>query len=132
MAVPPPAPVALVVDDEPEVVALVCDILAELGFKALTATTETILEIAATHSPEVVLLDIMMPGIDGYSLAIRLRRDPRTASIPIVFLTGATSPIYRTLSAGLGAVAHVQKPFTLATFRAALSRALGRPLTDPG
>lgn len=67
----------------------------------------------------------MMPRMDGYTVATQLRGDPRTAAIPIVFLTGQEAPIYRTLSFGVGAVAHVQKPFTVTTLRAAVGRALG-------
>ena len=82
-----------------------------------------VVELAAAHRPLVILLDIMMPGMDGYTVANRLRRDPRTAAIPIVFVSGA-APISSTLDLGVGAVAHVEKPFTPTTLRAALGQAL--------
>ncbi len=120
------APLALVVDDDPAIRDLVGEVLEELGLQALSiADPETVVELAATHRPAVILLDIMMPGLDGYTLATRLRGDPRTAAIPIVFVTGQDAPIYRTLSFGVGAVAHVEKPFTPTTLRAALGHALG-------
>ena len=121
----PAAPLALIVDDEPDVLELAGDVLDELGLQVLAlGDPETVVEAAAVHQPALILLDIMMRGLDGYTLATRLRGDPRTAEIPIVFMTGQEAPIYRTLSFGVGAVAHVQKPFTPATLRAAVGRAL--------
>ncbi len=120
------APLALVVDDDPDVRELVGDVLDELGLQVLqSADPEATLAMAAAHRPAVIILDIMMPRMDGYTVATQLRGDPRTAGIPIVFLTGQEAPIYRTLSFGVGAVAHVQKPFTPTTLRAAIGRALG-------
>ncbi len=120
------APLALVVDDDREILDLVSEVLDELGLQVLSiAEPDAVLELAAQHRPAVILLDIMMPGLDGYTLATRLRGDARTETIPIVFMTGQEAPIYRTLSFGVGAVAHVQKPFTMATLRAAIGRALG-------
>jgi CheY-like chemotaxis protein len=121
----PTAPLALVVDDDPEILELVAEVLDGLGLRALTTfEPDTVPELAALHQPAVILLDIMMRGMDGYTLATRLRGDLRTASIPIVFMTGEAAPIYRTLSFGVGAVAHVEKPFTPATLQAAIGRAL--------
>lgn len=120
------APLALVVDDEPEILSLVGELLEELGLRAVsTAEPDDALELAAAHRPALILLDVMMRGTDGYTLATRLQGDPRTAGIPLVFMTGQGAPIYRTLSFGVGAVAHVQKPFTLTTLRAAVGQALG-------
>lgn len=120
------APLALVVDDDPDIRELIGEVLDELGLQVLSISEpDTVLELAATHRPALLLLDIMMPGTDGYTLATRLRGDPRTAAIPIVFISGQQAPIYRTLSFGVGAVAHVQKPFTATTLRAAVGLALG-------
>jgi CheY-like chemotaxis protein len=120
------APLVLVVDDEPEILSLVGELLEELGLRVLvTAEPDDALELAVAHRPALVLLDVMMRGTDGYTLATRLHGDPRTTAIPLVFMTGQEASMYRTLSFGVGAVAHVQKPFTLGTLRAAVSQALG-------
>jgi|RhiMetdeSRZDD1v2_1073273.scaffolds.fasta_scaffold626181_3 chemosensory pili system protein ChpA (sensor histidine kinase/response regulator) len=118
-------PLALVVDDELTIRELVAEILTKLGFQALAiAEPEAVVELAAAHRPTVILLDIVMRGLDGYAVATRLRGDPRTEKIPIIFITGQDAPIYRTLSFGVGAVAHLQKPFTMTTLRDALGQAL--------
>jgi putative two-component system response regulator len=125
MSVIPDSPLALVVDDEAEVRDLIGEVLEGFGILTVAlADPGAVLEQAATHRPALIVLDVMMPGMDGYTLAARLREDPRTATIPIVFITGQTEPMYRALSADAGAVAHVQKPFTVETLRAAVGRAL--------
>jgi CheY-like chemotaxis protein len=125
MSVIPDSPLALVVDDEQDVRDLIGEVLEGLGILTVAlADPGAVLEQAAAHRPALIVLDVMMPGMDGYTLAARLREDPRTATIPIVFITGQTERMYRTLSADAGAVAHVQKPFTVETLRAAVGRAL--------
>jgi len=125
MSVIPDSPLALVVDDEPEIRGLIGEVLEEFGILTVAmADPGAVLEQAAAHRPALIVLDIMMPGMDGYTLAARLREDPRTTTIPIVFITGQTQPMYRTLSVDAGAVEHVQKPFTPETLRAAVGRAL--------
>jgi CheY-like chemotaxis protein len=125
MSVIPDSPLALVVDDEQDVRDLIGEVLE--GFGILTVALGdpgAVVEQAAAHHPALIVLDVMMPGLDGYTLAARLHEDPRTSTIPIVFLTGQTESMYRTLSADAGGVAHVQKPFTVETLRAAVGRAL--------
>ena len=125
MSVIPDSPLALVVDDDPEIRDLIGEVLEEFGILTVAmAEPGAVLEQAAAHRPALIVLDVMMPGMDGYTLAAHLRDDSRTSRIPIVFITGQTEPMYRTLSVDAGAVAHVQKPFTVATLRAAVGRAL--------
>jgi CheY-like chemotaxis protein len=125
VSVIPDSPLALVVDDEPDVRELIGEVLEEFGILTVAmAEPEAVLEQAAAHRPALIVLDVMMPGMDGYTLAARLRADPRTATIPVVFITGQTEPMYRTMSTDAGAVAHVQKPFTVDELRAAVGRAL--------
>jgi CheY-like chemotaxis protein len=64
--------------------------------------------------------------MDGYTTLTRLQGDPRTQTIPVVMLTGRLEPIYQTLSAGVGAVAHLTKPFSARQLTEAIYRALGR------
>jgi len=125
VSVIPDSPLALVVDDDADVTELIGQVMAGFGIMTIAMTDPAaVLEQAALHRPAVIVLDVMMPGLDGYTLAACLRADSRTASIPIVFITGQTEPVYRTMSARAGAVAHVQKPFTVETLRAAIGRAL--------
>jgi putative two-component system response regulator len=125
MSVIPDSPLAFVVDDEPEVRDTIADVLAFFGILTIAlGEPAAVLEQAAAHRPALIILDIMMPGMDGYTVADQPRRDPRTTHIPIVFITGHSAPLYRALSEEAGAVAHVQKPFTAEELRVAVGRAL--------
>ncbi|MET0207986.1 MAG: response regulator, partial [Burkholderiaceae bacterium] len=81
--------VVLIVDDMPDNLALLHDALDESGYTVLVATSgEAALERAALSRPDVILLDALMPGMDGFEVARRLKRSERTAHIPVVFMTG--------------------------------------------
>jgi CheY-like chemotaxis protein len=109
----PRRPLALVADDEDEVRRLVCDVLAEVGFDTITARDGLeLLDLALRHGPQVIVADVMMPRMDGYTAVARLRGQPATAWIPVIMLTGCTDPAYAQLSAGMGAAAHLTKPFS--------------------
>ncbi|MDX1502009.1 MAG: response regulator [Thermoanaerobaculia bacterium] len=83
----------LVVDDERHVVAVVKAMLAKKGYRVLVAGDgREALAIATQRLPDLVLLDILIPKLDGGSVAQRLRQRPETARIPIVFLTGLVGP----------------------------------------
>ena len=106
-------PLALVADDEAEVRQLVGDALVEAGFETLSARDGLeLLELATRHCPELIVADVMMPRMDGYTAIARLRGHPVTATIPIIMLTGCTDPAYGELSEGMGAAAHLTKPFS--------------------
>jgi len=78
----------LIVDDVPDNLAVLHDALDESGYTVLIATNgEQALQRAAQARPDIVLLDAMMPGIDGFEVARRLKADAATAHIPIVFMT---------------------------------------------
>ena len=109
----PRRPLALVADDEVEVRQLVGDVLAEVGFETLEARDGIeLLELAARHRPQLIVADVMMPEMDGYTAVARLRGQPATAGIPIIMLTGCADPAYGQLSEGMGAAAHLTKPFS--------------------
>jgi CheY-like chemotaxis protein len=109
----PERPLALVADDEAEVRQLVGDVLIEAGFEILSARDGLeLLDLAARHRPELIVADVMMPKMDGYTAIARLRGQPATARIPIIMLTGCTDPAYGQLSEGMGAAAHLTKPFS--------------------
>jgi twitching motility two-component system response regulator PilH len=120
------APLVLVADDEPVVRELVCDVLGESGYRTVTATNGLeVIDLATRHRPSLIIIDVMMPSMDGYTTVTRLRGDPETASIPVIVITGQSSPTYRSLSGGIGAAAHVIKPFTPRELAEAVHRVLG-------
>lgn len=107
------ARLVLVCDDEDTIRDLVCEILGEAGFRTMTATDGAeVLDLARQHEPVLIVLDVMMPRMDGYTTLMRLRGHPMTQDVPVVILTGQSDPMYRTLSEGIGAVAHLTKPFS--------------------
>jgi len=102
----------LVADDEPPI-RLLCQVnLSIAGMDVLQATDgEEALELARTGRPDIVLLDLMMPRIDGWTVAQELRSDERTKEIPIVFLTARATANDRRRAEELGALGYVLKPF---------------------
>jgi CheY-like chemotaxis protein len=106
-------PLVLVVDDDPSVRDLVIEVLTRAGFRTATASDgEEVPGLAERHQPAVIVMDVMMPRLDGYTALTRLNGHPATRHIPVVTLTGWSAPIYHTLSLGVGARAHLTKPFS--------------------
>ena len=106
-------PTILVVDDEPEAVELVEFNLKQAGFDVATAADGAeALKKARAVSPALILLDLMLPEIDGLEVCKLLRRDPATAGIPIIMLTAKAAEIDRVLGLELGADDYVTKPFS--------------------
>ena len=105
------ADVVLVVDDVPDNIALLNDALDEAGHTVLVATSgEAALALAARALPDIVLLDAVMPGIDGFEVARRLKADPETAAIPIIFMTGLTETEHVVAAFAAGGIDYVTKP----------------------
>ena len=103
----------LIVDDEPEAVELVEFNVRQAGFDVLTATDGAeALKKARANLPHLILLDLMLPEIDGLEVCKMLRRDPATASIPIVMVTAKAAEIDRILGLELGADDYITKPFS--------------------
>ncbi|MBU1359603.1 MAG: response regulator transcription factor [Gammaproteobacteria bacterium] len=101
----------LIVDDVPDNLAVLHDALDESGYTVLVATSgEQALQRAAQARPDIVLLDAMMPGIDGFEVARRLKADAATAHIPIVFMTGLTETEHLIAALDAGGVDYVTKP----------------------
>ena len=102
----------LVVDDDPEIVTMLSTRLGKRGYKISTAEDgHRALEVAKRERPDLVLLDVMMPGKSGWEVARALKQDPVTQDVKIVMVSAIgektneiTAPIY-------GADAHVDKPF---------------------
>lgn len=103
--------VVLIVDDVPDNLALLHDALDESGYTVLVATGgEAALTRAAQAQPDIVLLDAMMPGMDGFEVARRLKASPITAHIPIIFMTGLTETEHLVAALEAGGVDYVTKP----------------------
>jgi len=107
-----PAASILVVDDDPEISTLLSTRLGKRGYKVSTASDgNKALEIARRDLPDLVILDVMMPGKSGWEVARALKQDPATDSIKIVMLS-AIGPATNSMTAPLyGADAHIDKPF---------------------
>ncbi|HEY0857876.1 MAG TPA: response regulator transcription factor [Albitalea sp.] len=105
------AGMVLIVDDVPDNLSLLHDALDEAGYTVLVATHgEAALQRAAQALPDIVLLDAVMPGMDGFEVARRLKARPDTAHIPIVFMTGLTETEHVVAAFQAGGVDYVTKP----------------------
>ncbi|MEF7614674.1 response regulator transcription factor [Aquincola sp. MAHUQ-54] len=103
--------IVLIVDDQPDNLSMLHDALDESGYTVLVATHgEGALQRAAQAVPDIVLLDAVMPGMDGFEVARRLKADPQTAAIPIVFMTGLTDTEHVVAAFAAGGVDYVTKP----------------------
>ncbi len=121
----PQKPKILVVDDIAENVWILIKNL-EKDYEILYATSgEKALEIAFSNSPpDVMLLDIIMPGMDGYEVIRRLKADERTRDMPVIFLTGKTAEEDETKGLELGAWDYISKPFSESVVKARLRSVL--------
>jgi DNA-binding response OmpR family regulator len=120
------ANLVLIVDDVPDNLAMLHDALDAAGYIVLVATSgEAALARAAQALPDIVLLDAMMPGMDGFEVARRLKADARTAPIPIVFMTGLTETEHLIAALAAGGVDYVTKPIKPAEVLARMGVHLG-------
>ena len=102
----------LVVDDEPDVLLLCRLNLQQRGHELLEASEGgRALELARERHPDVIVLDLMMPGMNGYQVLEALQRDDATSGIPVLVLTAKSLLADRERSHGLGAAAFLTKPF---------------------
>lgn len=103
----------LVVDDSPENIDILVSLLEDdYTVKAATSGEEALKVSFSSPHPDLVLLDIVMEGMDGYEVISRLKADPRTINIPVIFLTSKTSDQDETKGLDLGAVDYILKPFS--------------------
>ncbi|MFM2294384.1 MAG: hypothetical protein RLZZ350_797 [Verrucomicrobiota bacterium] len=106
-------PKILVVDDEPDAVELIAFNLKQAGYDVVTAADgAAALKQARATAPALIVLDIMLPELDGFEVCKLLRRDPATAAIPILMLTAKAAEIDRVLGLELGGDDYVTKPFS--------------------
>jgi DNA-binding response OmpR family regulator len=102
----------LVVDDEPDVLLLCRLNLEQRGHEVLEALNgDVALELARANAPDLVVLDLMLPGIDGYQVLQALRAEETTSTTPVLVLTAKSLQADRERSRQLGAAAFLTKPF---------------------
>lgn len=123
--VQPMPPKILVVDDEALVRNMVCDGLAAAGYPVLTASSgEEALQVVEAERPACILLDIMMPDLDGYDTCAALKSDPKTASIPVLLVSATTNPQVMDLAKKAGAVGVLRKPVSIDELQRTISHVL--------
>jgi DNA-binding response OmpR family regulator len=102
----------LIVDDDPDMLEMLRCSLTQAGYTACTATTgEGGLTEAQRSSPDLVVLDLLLPGLNGFGVCENLRRNPATASVPIVMITVLPGQFPRLVGLETGVNAFVHKPF---------------------
>jgi len=102
--------VVLIVDDTEANVDILVDALGDDYDIAVAMDGESALEIVADDKPDLILLDIMMPGMDGYEVCEKLKADDDTRDIPVMFLSGKTDAADKEKAMAMGAVAFITKP----------------------
>lgn len=110
-------PTILIVDDVPDNIAVLSNILADYNLKAANNGAKA-LEIASRFRPDIILLDIMMPEMDGYTVCKRLKRDFHTKNIPVIFVTAMDEVTDEARGFELGAVDYITKPVSPPVVRA--------------
>ena len=122
----------LIVDDNRDLLDLISQSLTLLGsYTVLTAADGVAgLELALARRPDCVVIDIKMPGLDGFQLVRALRGDPATAAIPLVMLTALPQDKYRLGGLMAGADQHLTKPIKPADLVAAIQAAISLSATD--
>ena len=120
------------VDDEPEAVELVEFNLRKAGFDVLTAADGAqAVKQARAAVPDLIVLDLMLPEIDGLEVCKMLRRDSATSRIPIIMLTAKAAEVDRIVGLELGADDYVTKPFSPRELVLRVNKILGRGQADP-
>ena len=115
--------VILIVEDNEKNMKLARDILQAKGYATLEAVTgEDAVRLAKENQPDLVLMDIQLPGINGIEAFRQLRSDPQTAAIPVVALTASVTPTDRTQINQAGFSAFLGKPIDLKEFVATVKR----------
>jgi CheY-like chemotaxis protein len=116
----------LVVEDDKRIVMALAVRLKGKGYDVVAAYDAVMaMRIAMQHRPDLVLLDISMPGGNGFMVAKRLQNEASTAGIPLIFLTASKQPGLRENAQDLGAVGFFEKPYEAEDLLAAIDGALG-------
>jgi len=124
-------PRILVVDDEPEAVELLEFNLKQAGYAVVTAADGAeALKKARSQTPELIILDVMLPEMDGFEICKALRLETATAKVPIIMLTAKAAEIDRVLGLELGADDYLTKPFSVRELLLRVKKMLVRSATE--
>src|SRR3989344_2033134 len=116
----------LVVDDDEGLLKTIKPVLLINGYSVLTATTgEKGIQIAKRQKPDLIVLDVILPGIKGRQVCQKLKEDSTTHTIPVIFLTAKDSPDDVKAELAAGAISHITKPFTNQKLLDEVKKALG-------
>lgn len=108
----PEKEVILIIDDSPTNLVLLSEVLQETGFTVWIARDgETAISKVTEELPDLILLDVLMPGPDGFEICQRLKSNPLTSEVPIIFMTALADPLDKVKGMNLGAVDYITKPF---------------------
>ena len=103
----------LVVDDEPNIVLSLEFLLKQAGYEVRVARTgEEAIKAVAEHVPDLIVLDVMMPSLDGYHVCESIRADPKLRAVRILMLTAKSREVEREKALALGADDYITKPFS--------------------
>ena len=115
----------LVVDDDPEIAGMLSTRLESRGYKVITASDgKEALTVARRHRPALIVLDVMMPGKNGWEVARALKQDPVTEGIKVIMLTAIGENVNEITSPLYGADAHFDKPFDFTRLEAKIAELL--------
>lgn len=102
----------LVIDDDRQIREIISFALSHNGYAVTVADNgQRLPELLEQGTPDLIILDVMMPGLDGYQLFGQLRQSPLTRTTPIIIMTAHDEDIYGRISKDLGASEHITKPF---------------------
>jgi diguanylate cyclase (GGDEF)-like protein len=119
MSIEEPRPIVLVVDDVPTNIHLLGSVIQDLGEIVVATSGQQALELTRSEQrPDLILLDVMMPGLDGYQVCRMLQADPWTRSIPVIFVTARDHEADEARGLELGAVDYITRPFSESIVRA--------------
>ena len=123
----------LIVDDEPNVVVPIQFLMEQQGYRVMIAERgEDALDLIYQYKPDLVLLDIMLPGIDGYEVCEIVRLDPNCRDIKIIFLTAKGREVEIAKGLALGADAYITKPYSNAALVAKVKELLEKTYEEAG
>lgn len=131
-AAPAEAPLILQVEDDPDQALIMAAAIEHAGFRVMTlASAETLLEVGLAVTPAVIILDVMLPGIDGLLACRLLKTEPALAGVPVVFVSSRTALDERLAAVALGAADYLTKPVDLGEIVFRLRRLVEQGGTSP-
>ncbi|AGK97293.1 winged helix-turn-helix domain-containing protein [Clostridium pasteurianum] len=121
----------LIVDDEEHIIELIKFNLENNGYKVICANNgNDAVKLAKSEIPQLILLDLMLPGLDGYDVCREIRKDPSISTVPVIMITAKSEEIDKILGLELGADDYITKPFSIREMMARVKAMLRRAKTQ--